>query len=71
MYGFDAGHWVYVNPKATYIAAAKDTVIQVKMGGGFMVSDSVSLGVKVDCTAKGSLMTEDDTTTWVQANIYF
>ena len=39
MYGFDAGHWVYVNPKATYIAAVKDTVTQVEMGGGFMVSD--------------------------------
>ena len=51
MYGFDAGHWVYVNPKATYIAAVKDTVTQVKIGGG--------------------LMTEDDTATWVQANIYF
>lgn len=49
----------------------KENVTQVEMGGGFMVADNMSVGFKVDYTAKGGLMTEDDTTTWVQANYYF
>ena len=71
MYAFNSGHWLYVNPKATYVAAVKDTVTQVEMGGGFMVADNMSVGFKVDYTAKGGMMAEDDTTTWVQANYYF
>lgn len=70
MYGFDAGHWLYVNPKATYVAKAKETVTQVEMGGGFMVSDNVSLGFKIEHTAATNL-TPKDTTSWIQASVYF
>lgn len=72
MYGFDAGHWVYVNPKSTYNVKQKEFIHQVEIGGGLMVLDNVSIGTKIEYTAKNSeLKIKEDTVAWLQANIYF
>lgn len=70
MYAFDAGHWLYANPKTTYVQQSKEWVTQVEIGGGFMVSDAVSVGFKVDHTAE-SQFSKQDTVGWLQANYYF
>ena len=70
MYAFDAGHWLYANPKTTYVQQSKEWVPQVEIGGGFMVSDAVSVGFKVDHTAE-SQFSKQDTVGWLQANYYF
>jgi|GEM_PF-5373477 len=70
MYGFDAGHWIYANPKSTYHVKGKESVDQVEMGGGFMLLENVSVGGKIEHTAKGKAHAED-TVTWLQANHYF
>ena len=70
MYAFDAGHWLYANPRSTYVQQAKEWVTQVEVGGGYMVSDSVSVGFKVEHTAESDI-SRKDTTGWVQANYYF
>jgi len=72
MYGFDAGHWVYVNPKTTYKVEQKEFINQIEVGAGFMVADNISVGTKVEFTAKNAeLGMKEDTVAWVQANIYF
>ncbi|OAN10994.1 hypothetical protein A3K86_18635 [Photobacterium jeanii] len=73
MYGFDDGHWVYVNPKVTHMRKANTNVAQVEAGGGFMVAEKVSVGAKVEYTAKNDKlgMKKDDTVGWLQANYYF
>ncbi|GDY24870.1 hypothetical protein AHAT_07600 [Agarivorans sp. Toyoura001] len=70
MYAFDDGHWLYANPKATYITRAKDYVPQIEVGGGYMVLDNVSVGFKVEHTAD-SKVSKKDTVTWLQASMYF
>ncbi len=70
MYGFDAGHWIYANPKTTYHVKSKEFINQVEIGGGLMVADAVSIGAKVEHTAKGKSHAAD-TVTWLQANYYF
>ncbi|MBY6196080.1 hypothetical protein [Vibrio hangzhouensis] len=70
MYAFDAGHWLYANPKTSYVQQSKEWVPQVEIGGGFMVSDAVSVGFKVDHTAE-SQFSRQDTVGWLQANYYF
>jgi hypothetical protein len=70
MYAFDAGHWLYANPKSTYVQQAKEWVPQVEIGGGYMVSDVVSVGFKVEHTAETKYL-KKDTTGWLQANYYF
>ncbi|MEH6451822.1 MAG: hypothetical protein V7782_02160 [Psychromonas sp.] len=70
MYGFDAGHWVYVNPKSTYHIESKEFINQVEAGGGIMVLDNVSVGAKLEYTAKSDYIPED-TVGWIQANVYF
>ncbi|MDO6541399.1 hypothetical protein [Photobacterium sanguinicancri] len=73
MYGFDEGHWVYVNPKVTHMRKANANLAQVEAGGGFMVAEKVSVGAKVEYTAKNTKlnMDKDDTVAWLQANYYF
>lgn len=70
MYAFDAGHWLYANPKTSYVQQSKEWVPQVEIGGGFMVSDAVSVGFKVDHMAE-SQFSKQDTVGWLQANYYF
>jgi hypothetical protein len=74
MYGFDAGHWLYANPKTTYHLKNKEFINQIEVGGGFMVTNNISVGAKVEYTAEhknqfGSM--KADTVTWFQANYYF
>ncbi len=74
MYGFDAGHWVYANPKSTYHVKNESFINQVEVGGGLMVTDNISIGAKVEYTApfdtpQGRM--KEDTVTWLQANYYF
>ena len=73
MYGFDDGHWVYVNPKVTHMRKANANLAQIEAGGGFMVAEKVSVGAKVEYTAKNTKlnMDKDDTVAWLQANYYF
>ncbi|MGR5231456.1 hypothetical protein [Vibrio rotiferianus] len=72
MYGFDAGHWVYANPKTTYYGEHKEFINQLEVGGGFMISDNISIGAKIDYTAKNKKFgMADNTVTWLQANYYF
>ncbi len=70
MYAFDAGHWLYANPKSTYVQQAKEWVPQVEIGGGYMVSDVVSVGFKVEHIAETKYL-KKDTKGWLQANYYF
>ncbi|RKF18095.1 hypothetical protein DBZ36_12730 [Alginatibacterium sediminis] len=70
MYGFDDGHWVYANPKTTYHVKNKQFINQVEVGGGLMVADKVSVGAKIEYTAKYGNQPED-TVAWIQANYYF
>lgn len=70
MYGFDAGHWLYANPKATYITRAKEFVPQIEIGGGYMVTDYASIGFKVEHTADNKV-SKKDTVSWLQASYYF
>ncbi|GLS83586.1 hypothetical protein [Paraferrimonas haliotis] len=75
MYAFDAGHWLYANPKSTYLFKAKEYVNQVEVGGGFMIAPQASIGFKVEHTmdtkdAIGNKV-KADTVTWLQANYYF
>ncbi|MCG9788446.1 hypothetical protein L1D61_14845 [Vibrio mediterranei] len=70
MYAFDSGHWLYANPKSTYLTKAKEWVTQAEVGGGYMISDNASVGFKVDFTAESKL-TDANTVGWLQANYYF
>ncbi|MCL9774146.1 hypothetical protein [Vibrio methylphosphonaticus] len=70
MYAFDARHWLYANPKSTYVQRASEWLTQIEVGGGYMVTDSVSVGFKVEHTAESDI-SRKDTTGWVQANYYF
>ncbi|CAM4136318.1 hypothetical protein [Vibrio agarivorans] len=63
MYGFEAGHWLYANPKTTYIEnapmkASERFQNEIELGAGFMVSDNQSLGVKYTVSKLGSKKTE-------------
>ncbi|MFA0605667.1 hypothetical protein [Vibrio amylolyticus] len=72
MYGFDAGHWVYANPKTTYNVKSKEFLNQVELGGGFMVLDNASIGAKLEYTAENKkLNVKNDSVAWLQANVYF
>ncbi|MFA0605666.1 hypothetical protein AB4666_12930, partial [Vibrio amylolyticus] len=72
MYGFDAGHWVYANPKTTYNVKSKEFLNQVEVGGGFMVLDNASIGAKLEYTAENKkLNVKNDSVAWLQANVYF
>ncbi|CAM4393777.1 hypothetical protein [Vibrio agarivorans] len=74
MYGFDAGHWIYANPKATYHAQSKEWLPQVEIGGGYMLFNNASIGAKVEYTGESSkkgLSVKEDTVGWLQANYYF
>ncbi|BEU04357.1 hypothetical protein OAG1_31570 [Agarivorans sp. OAG1] len=70
MYAFDDGHWLYANPKATYVSRAKDFVPQIEVGGGYMINSNMSVGFKVDHTAE-SKISKKDTVGWLQASVYF
>ncbi|MBM7035608.1 hypothetical protein [Vibrio ulleungensis] len=74
MYGFDDGHWIYANPKATYHADSKEWLPQVEVGGGFMILNNASIGAKIEYTGestKKGLSPKEDTVAWLQANYYF
>lgn len=74
MYGFDAGHWVYANPKATYHEQSKEWIPQIEVGGGYMILDNASIGAKIEYTGestKKNLVNKEDTVAWLQANYYF
>lgn len=58
MYGFEAGHWLYVNPKTTYAFKDKNFNNQIEVGGGFMVTDSSSLGFKSELSKYGKDKTD-------------
>ncbi|UPQ89517.1 hypothetical protein [Vibrio sinaloensis] len=81
MYGFDSGHWLYANPKTTYHVEGQEFTNQVEVGGGYMLTDNISVGFKVEHTGKikGTVKNglgvgkdkKEDTVTWLQANYYF
>ncbi|GEM78605.1 hypothetical protein [Vibrio superstes] len=74
MYGFDAGHWIYANPKATYHEQSKEWIPQIEVGGGYMILDNASIGAKVEYTGESSkknLVKKEDTVAWLQASYYF
>ncbi|GEA59476.1 hypothetical protein [Vibrio comitans] len=74
MYGFDAGHWIYANPKATYHEQSKEWIPQIEVGGGYMILDNASIGAKVEYTGESSkknLVNKEDTVAWLQASYYF
>jgi hypothetical protein len=48
MYGFDAGHWLYANPKSTYVQHLKEWNSEIEVGAGYMLTDRSSLGVKYE-----------------------
>jgi hypothetical protein len=70
MYAFDEGHWLYANPKAQYNVTAKEWIPQAEIGGGYMVSDSISVGFRLDHTGE-SKISKQDTKFMIQANYYF
>ena len=70
MYAFDSGHWLYANPKMQYVVADKEWVSSAELGGGYMLTDNVSVGFRVDHTAKTDKKKED-TKFLLQANYYF
>lgn len=78
LYAFDAGHWLYANPKVTRTFDAKATIPQIELGGGYMVTESVSVGFKIEHTGKFDsgkgaqrVAVKADTVSWFQANYYF
>ncbi|GAL26095.1 hypothetical protein JCM19239_4950 [Vibrio variabilis] len=78
LYAFDAGHWLYANPKVTRTFNGKATIPQIEIGGGYMVTDSASVGFKVEHTGKFDTTSNgyrqaiaQDTVSWLQANYYF
>lgn len=68
MYGFDAGHWLYANPKATYINETKKWTQELEVGGGYMVTDSSSLGFKYEVSKYRG---HTDSKGWVNYYLYF
>lgn len=81
MYAFEGGHWLYANPKSTYIVEGEQFLNQVEVGGGYMVADAASVGFKIEYTdeikgtAKNGIGTdskiESDTVFWLNAAMYF
>ncbi|WP_428775290.1 hypothetical protein [Vibrio sp.] len=81
MYAFEAGHWLYANPKTTYVFEAEENINQVEVGGGYMVADAASVGFKVEYTGeiKGTAKNgigagntqKEDTVFWLNAATYF
>ncbi|WP_162674546.1 hypothetical protein [Vibrio variabilis] len=65
MYGFDAGHWLYANPKTTFSSNASDWVGEVELGGGYMLMDNVSVGFKYE------MKQQAENKGWVNAFYYF
>ncbi|CCN68715.1 hypothetical protein [Vibrio nigripulchritudo] len=68
MYGFDAGHWLYANPKATYVYEAKDWTNEIELGGGYMLTDESSIGFKHELSIVNG---KTDSKTWVNLYYYF
>ncbi len=48
MYGFEAGHWVYANPKSTYLTSGKKWHNALELGAGYMLTENQSLGAKYE-----------------------
>ncbi|MGF1753434.1 hypothetical protein L4C33_07545, partial [Vibrio makurazakiensis] len=48
MYGFDAGHWLYANPKSTYVQSNQKWNTAIEVGAGYMLTDSSSVGIKYE-----------------------
>ncbi len=76
MYGFDAGHWIYANPKVTAMTHTDQYRAEVDVGGGLMVADNISIGAKLEHKDKLrgknlNGMEKADTVAWLQANYYF
>ncbi|WP_375750783.1 hypothetical protein [Vibrio sp. HN007] len=68
MYAFDAGHWLYANPKSTYVHDAKSWSAELELGGGYMTSDNTSVGFKYETSRfKGAT----DSKGWLNAYFYF
>lgn len=60
MYGFDSGHWVYANPKSTYVQESKKWKNEIEIGAGYMLTDNSSVGIKYEYSSFLS-KTEDNT----------
>lgn len=68
MYAFDSGHWLYANPKTTYLSESKAWTKELELGGGYMLTDVSSLGFKYETkTLKGV----SDRKAWVNLYYYF
>ncbi|GGB00958.1 hypothetical protein [Agarivorans gilvus] len=70
MYAFDGGHWLYANPKASYVARAKEFVPQLEVGAGYMLSENSSLGLKLEHTVENKI-SDKDTVGWISFSYYF
>lgn len=68
MYGFDAGHWLYANPKSTYVHELKKASAELEIGGGYMVLENASVGFKYDLS---HFQGKTDHKGWVNAYYYF
>lgn len=66
MYGFEAGHWLYANPKATYVKEMKEWTNELELGGGYMIRDDMSMGFKYEVSR---FQGNTDQKAW--ANIYY
>lgn len=71
MYGFDAGHWIYANPKTTYVKEAKGFNNQIEIGGGYMIADNQSLGFKVDVSKFSKIVDGVDPKTETKGSINY
>ncbi len=86
MYAFDAGHWLYANPKMTHTLSkpngfgAKDkydaNTWEVELGGGYMINDWSSAEFKIEHkfannTSINGVKGKDDTTAWIKYAIYW
>ncbi|GLP95703.1 hypothetical protein [Paraferrimonas sedimenticola] len=70
MYAFEAGHWLYANPRAMYVQEAKETVPQLEAGLGYMVRDNMSVGLRVT-TVGATKISQKDTAVAAQFSVYF
>lgn len=68
LYAFDAGHWLYANPKSTYVHEAKSWSAELELGGGYMTSDCTSVGFKYETSRFKGITDEKG---WFNAYYYF
>ncbi len=79
MYAFNAGHWLYANPKVTTTfdedfnnaAGHSGSAAEIEVGGGYMIGAASSVGFKLEHSFAASSKLKDNTTAWIQGSLYF